>query len=609
MYDNICRYAELYDLAVQKHRRRVNIDGYVMLDSNGNYVGFDDSAAEKGKIVPDIGTYAATEKRANFLCEKFDNIFNFESKKYASYIDTMHDCAETCSTAAVICSFLDKYVADEDFAAKVSADFSNHKLNAKSCISFKIDGECAEDCSSDWDNWLSNFVDSLSGDKAEADRIVSAVSGRIQKSVPAQAGPVIKNVDNDIKAAFGIGRPVYVAASKYDSYSSYGFDKALGMQVGEDDANLFAAGMEALLNSENNRNKDFSIVYFYSGEVENIIAESLSKGMDRDEIAEELSDEIEKLDEDNEEHNDLLSRILDAAKSGERINQSDLNQISSDLTFYMAQFRPQSGRCYMCNEVQGRYLELTENLLKWYKDTMLMNFDGRSKTAKTGCITKIYSVLVSCVSNQSLDLKKRYERVDKEFSDCKADLLQSVYSGRQINYLFYQRALRHAVNSLCVKGFVSNKTWLKIIKCYLIRKGLEIMPEMCEVNIAYACGQLFAVYEAMQYKASGKLNQNLAQSYFSAAMKQPAAIFAQLADLGTVYLNKMESGRSNYTMRLGELSEKIGTAFPKSFNEDEKGSFVLGYYQQRMETMKAAAEAKAAKTKADGNSEAEEVIE
>ena len=32
---------------------------------------------------------------------------------------------------------------------------------------------------------------------------------------------------------------------------------------------------------------------------------------------------------------------------------------------------------------------------------------------------------------------------------------------------------------------------------------------------------------------------------------------------------------------IGEISSEIGTTFPSRFDDDNKGAFVLGYYQQR----------------------------
>ena len=112
------------------------------------------------------------------------------------------------------------------------------------------------------------------------------------------------------------------------------------------------------------------------------------------------------------------------------------------------------------------------------------------------------------------------------------------------------------------------------------------------VNVGYACGKLFAVYDQLQYlykrERNDKLNKTLAQSYFSGAMQHPNTVFAIMARLENVYLNGMKKDgvRIYYTRLLGEITKEIGTAIPAKFNADEQGSFILGYYQQKAEFMK-----------------------
>lgn len=584
MYKEICDFARLKGLVVKENRKTSTIAGYVVLDSNGHYHGIEaiEKKMREQKLIPDFGSYSRVEKQSNPIVEKMDYIFNKEAKKHVSYLSTIETGIGRCKSLNAIYEFLTYYESDDSFYEVIQTDLQNSGLKPTDTISFRIDGKCVEDMEDDWNDWLIERMSLFGANKASADMIISSVSGQLQESCPAQNGPAITNVPNDAKAAFGLGRPGYIAAAKYQSYESYGFDKATGLQIGIDDAKSLVAGFEFLLGNDDYRNKDFKLLYFYDKEVDNIIRESLQNNIDVSDIDDE---ELEKLDDAIDAHKSVLSSILSAVKTGVKPQFDDV-----DANYYMVNFdTPTAGRCYLSNEVHGKYNDLVENLYKWYSDTSI--FTGFDIT----CTTKFYAMLAKCISNPNLKGSDAFSAVDAEFSRVKMDLLYAIYHNKQIPHILYDRALRRTViemsanTSLDEKKKGINNIYIQIIKCYLTRKGYNIMPElMKDVSPAYACGRLFATYEQMQWLYNRKdLNKNLAQSYFSAAMKQPAVIFPQIADLGIVYFGNMnDAAKCYYTDLLGEISSEIGNQFPKSFNNDEQGSFILGYYQQRAEFRK-----------------------
>lgn len=586
MYKEICDFARLKGLVIKENRKTGTIAGYVVLDSNGDYHGIEvvEKKMREQKLIPDFGSYSRVEKQSNPIVEKVDYIFNKETKKHASYLSTIETGIDSCKSLRAIHKFLTCYESDDSFYDSIQTDLQNSGLKPTDTISFRIDGKCVEDMEDDWNDWLTERMALFGANKASADMIISSISGKLQESCPAQNGPAITNVPNDAKATFGLGRPGYIAAAKYQSYESYGFDKATGLQIGMEDAKSLVAGFEFLLGNDDYRNKDFKLLYFYDKEVDNIIKESLQNNVDVNDIDDE---ELEKLDDAIDAHKSVLSNILSAVRTGVKPQFDDV-----DANYYMVNFdTPTAGRCYLSNEVHGRYNDLIENLYKWYSDTSI--FTGFDIT----CATKFYAMLAKCISNPNLKGSDAVSAVDAEFSRVKMDLLYAIYHNKQIPHILYDRALRRVAVDMSVNSSSDgkkksiNNVYVQIIKCYLTRKGYHIMPElMKDVSPAYACGRLFATHEQMQWLYNRKeLNKNLAQSYFSAAMKQPAVIFPQIAQLGVVYFNNMNgAAKCYYTDLLGEISSEIGDSFPKSFDNDEQGSFILGYYQQRAEFRKKA---------------------
>lgn len=107
---------------------------------------------------------------------------------------------------------------------------------------------------------------------------------------------------------------------------------------------------------------------------------------------------------------------------------------------------------------------------------------------------------------------------------------------------------------------------------------------------AYACGQMFAVYEQIQLASNDwkEVGNGITQRYFIAVQRTPQSIFPEIANLSVAHLNKIKNiGTKNfYRAQLGKIAEKIGSEFPKRFTDEEKGEFILGYYVQRNSYLK-----------------------
>ena len=590
MYREIIEYAKKESASFVKNRRLKKIQAYVDLDDDGTYNGIVLVSKDKQETVsvPDFDSLSRVEKQANAIVETVGHIFDMTEKKHSSFVSDIVSGSTSCKSLVAISAFLTKYETDDAFRTIVQNDISNVNLKANDVISWLIDGQCVEKMEDDWNDWFLSRIQYLKSrsSKKETDNpfIISAITGMLQESIPQTNGPKINGVKNTTTAkAFGVNNTCYVASAKEASYQSYGFKGALGCQFGQVDAELFVSGMNELLNSEANHDNDFQLLYLYDNpSVENIIEESMNDT--ESEILEDL----------------FITNLLKSAWSG---TMPYLSEDMKQTHYRMCKFEcPSRGRFFMSNERTGIYSDLVLNLYHWYQDTAIDTTFGKKS------IRKFYSILTSCVKN--VELKKNYTDVKKavqdEFGSMKFQVLQSVYEQKQIPMLLYQKAIAYAKKIFVAKRSKSeNKTseskvpcnvkliYVQIIKCYLVRKGYQIMTDVTtNVNVGYACGKLFAVYDQLQYlykrERNDKMNKTLAQSYFSGAMQHPNTVFAIMARLENVYLNgmKKDSVRIYYNRLLGEITKEIGTVIPAKFNADEQGSFILGYYQQKAEFMK-----------------------
>jgi CRISPR-associated protein Csd1 len=120
---------------------------------------------------------------------------------------------------------------------------------------------------------------------------------------------------------------------------------------------------------------------------------------------------------------------------------------------------------------------------------------------------------------------------------------------------------------------------------------------------AYLCGRLLAVYESLQYTASGDVNQTVADRYFTLASTYPGQAFPKMEDLSNKHLRKLRRDNYGAMVRISqeidqlhlEIEEASGFKFPKALDLDCQGRFALGYHHQRAHQMAQAQAGKAAK--------------
>jgi CRISPR-associated protein Csd1 len=114
-------------------------------------------------------------------------------------------------------------------------------------------------------------------------------------------------------------------------------------------------------------------------------------------------------------------------------------------------------------------------------------------------------------------------------------------------------------------------------------KGAPMGLSKEETNPAYRLGRLFAVLEAAQYNALGRVNASIRDRYFGAASATPASVFPLLLRGGQNHLAVLrKEGKAGALERdLEEIVSALGTALPRSLKLEDQGRFAIGYYHQR----------------------------
>jgi CRISPR-associated protein Csd1 len=132
------------------------------------------------------------------------------------------------------------------------------------------------------------------------------------------------------------------------------------------------------------------------------------------------------------------------------------------------------------------------------------------------------------------------------------------------------------------------------------REGDETMVglDASSTEAAYLCGRLFALLEAIQYRALGTTNSTVVTRYYAIASTRPVAAFSSMLRGAQAHLAKLRrtpEKRGAYVQlnaRLQELLEQFpDTVFPTTLDLQQQCRFHLGYYHQRAADRKAMLEA------------------
>ena len=171
-------------------------------------------------------------------------------------------------------------------------------------------------------------------------------------------------------------------------------------------------------------------------------------------------------------------------------------------------------------------------------------------------------------------------------------LLRSVLEGLPYPKSLYQLTLNR-VNVGHDKYKIGGKVsycQASVIKAFLIRntnkKGLTMALNPENKNPAYLLGRLFAALEKTQYDASGELNANVGDKFYSSASATPRIVFPTLLDMFRKHLKKFSALNPKFAhvreCLVRDILDDIDSTkgFPSQLSLEDRGLFALGYYQQ-----------------------------
>lgn len=125
-----------------------------------------------------------------------------------------------------------------------------------------------------------------------------------------------------------------------------------------------------------------------------------------------------------------------------------------------------------------------------------------------------------------------------------------------------------------------------VIKAVINRSEQEKLPVALNkesTNAAYQLGRLFAVLEAAQYAALGKVNASVADRYYASASSTPARVFGPLLRGLRVHVaDAQKRGLGGWiNWKVEEIMSHLPDELPHTLRLVDQGRFAVGYYHER----------------------------
>lgn len=585
MLQDVYSYGVKHNIEQKPNTEMKQIAGYICIDEYGEFESIEEVRA--GKIpCPDIGT----EKQglgANAIVDKAERIvppkdITKASNNHKSWLKLMRECCDAIPEFEPIKIYLESLEKDENARKKLTDALSDYKLLkvdkdgnlvGEKLLTFKIEGESVVE-SGCWENWLAGHRKAYANNQGKSGtgrRMISTITGK-SVIISEEYKPKVKG------GVLGKGATLTVSYDKQfqgrSSFDSYGMERGQNSAIGDEEAIVIADTLNHLGTSKHTSSTQFGIFYWYSDDtVQDLIGETVysPKG---------TSEEKKRLDMLTNTPN--LSSLYEAALNG------TLPEKYSDDTYFKIFKATNSQERYSTREAfSGKYGDLRGGIYQWYKDTAITVWnkpDKKQWKCNKTAIRNIYSLLFSLLDREHT-ADGPLKESKSEYGGDMLNLLHSIYSGRAVPEIFFQKAVKKGYTSLLL-GNELKPVFIQVIKVYLTRKsgGIKIMEDTSVIGKepkAYSCGRLFAVYGTIQKRAANyaSIGNDVCSRYIGMMFKHPDEAFVEMAKLSFAHMKNIDN-KDYFNRKIAEITANIGTEFPQKFTKTDQAEFLLGYYRQ-----------------------------
>ncbi|KJS20067.1 MAG: hypothetical protein VR72_16045 [Clostridiaceae bacterium BRH_c20a] len=363
------------------------------------------------------------------------------------------------------------------------------------------------------------------------------------------------------------------------AYGSYGKSQSYNSPVGENAVFAYTTVLNHMLSNQKQRVQvgDATTVFWAESPEEiyrDLAAQLFNPTTNQD------SKEGKNQNRRDAQIEELVNKILINAKSGIKIKDID-GRINPQTKFYILGLSPNASRISIRFFHADSFGSFIEKTAMHYKDMeIIKDFDNRPDNIP------IWMMLGETISPKSRD---------KDAHPLLAGaMMRSIISGAPYPAVLFNTVMIRVRTDMDDKDKgIQRVNYIRasIIKAYLLRYArihnnrkleevLTVALNEQSTNTEYLLGRLFAVLEKAQQDANPGINATIKDRYFAAASATPAAVFPILLRLAQHHISKSDYGYS-IDRRIETIMNEI-KKFPSHLSLVQQGTFVLGYYHQRV---------------------------
>jgi CRISPR-associated protein Csd1 len=558
----LAKYADRAGLTVEPGFSPKLVKWLIRFDPRGRFLSIDELGVlgdkkNPGKSIARCPEYPANEMnaggKAHPLVESLnivtlmppkegESIPDKDKAKWDHFVGLLDDLAGDLPDAAVVAQALSTPETREEILRELAR--LRAKPTDKATVAVSDDWLVEDLRATAW--WRNKRGGS---NPAEPGTMLDLISGELVTHLPSH--PKIQGLGNVGGSSIGSS----LISFDKGAFASYGLEQSANAAVSDQNAARYRAGLNrAIQNSQ--QLGPMLIGYWYTGEV--------SKEDDpNDWLNDPGESEAEAFSEsDEQEARSRADKLVRAIRSGEKPKLVTARYCIFHLS-------GAAGRVMIRSWHEGSFVELAENVSRWFKDLSMVSSKGNTKIRSP----KLIAIAATTVRDlKDLNATTAYHLHLAAFTNAKIPVtaMNGALARTRIDIL--ENTIR--------------PERMALLKAYLIRNtphGEHMTPYLNEdhPSAAYHAGRLLSVYANIQRIALGDVNANVVQRFFPAMMATPVLVFGRLAKLSEFHLPKINGGLENHLReKIANIAGGLGDRLPKTFSPEEQALFALGYYHQ-----------------------------
>lgn len=462
--------------------------------------------------------------------------------------------AETDAGLVALCRFLERW----EPADGLPTGFSDRFLNFS--IGFRLRGETRllpEHQS------VTALVERLSTAEAAGPESFCLVRG--QRLPLVRLHPKIKGVNGTASAE------VPLVSFNADAFTSYGKDQGFNAPTSKAAAFRYGAALNALL-TRGGRNRlqiaDASVAFWADASAYDAAqAEDLARKAE-DVFAAAFDDTPPPRTTDDAQQAATVAEALAKVASG-RAEQGVTPALLHGVSFHVLGLAPNVARLSVRYWISDSFARFTDAL---DRHTRAVEIDPPPWRSKPPAIQRLLVMTTA--------LQEKFDNIPDGLA---GEVMRAVLTGTP-----YPRTWLATVIIRLRAGDDPRRGWhAAAIKACLSRMNNEETPPVSldpeNPNPAYQLGRLFAVLEAAQYAALGRVNASIADRYYGAASAMPARVFGTLMRGARTHISDARKRNQGLWIesRLSEIMSHLPPDLPRTLRLEDQGRFAIGYYHER----------------------------